>query len=89
MDKTEWRVYWIEDKGDLTSAIQLYELRKGHKPRYARISMKAPDWLVALMNEVDGLEIEQASNLLPQDVWLTHERMVEPQKQMSLFGEAE
>lgn len=88
MDKTEWRVYRIEDKGGLMSALQLYELRKGQKPRYARMSTRAPEWLVTLLHAVDGLEIEQASNLLPLDVWLTHERRVESQPQMSLFGEA-
>ncbi len=86
MDKTEWRVYRIQDKSDLMSALQLYELRKGAKPRYVRVSEKAPEWLAALMQEVDGLEIERAANLLPLDVWLTHEKKVQPQ--MSLFGEA-
>jgi hypothetical protein len=89
MDKTEWRVYRIEDKNDLISALQLYEKRKGVKPRYARVSEKAPEWLAALIQEVDGLEIERAANLLPLDIWLTHETgAVEHQSQLSLFGEA-
>lgn len=89
MDRSEWRVYRIEDKDDLMSALKLYELRRGAKPRYARMSEKAPEWLAVLMQEVDGLEIERAANLLPLDIWLTHERQerkVEPQ--MRLFGEA-
>lgn len=86
MDKTEWRVYRIEDKDDLMSALQLYELRKGTKPRYARVSEKAPEWLLAMLAEAEGLEIERASNLLSFDVWLTHEKKAEPQ--LSLFGEA-
>lgn len=85
MDKTEWRVYRIDDKNDLLAAIALYEKRKGVKPRYVRVSEKAPEWLTALMQGV-GLEIERAANLLPLDVWLTHEKKTEPQ--LSLFGEA-
>ncbi|GAP11798.1 hypothetical protein BECAL_02992 [Bellilinea caldifistulae] len=86
MDKSEWRVYRIEDKEDWEAAIALYAKRKGVKPRYARVSEKAPAWLLSLLEEADGLEIERASNLLPLDVWLTHEKKAEPQ--MSLFGEA-
>jgi transposase len=86
MDKTEWRVYRIEDKQDLAAAIALYEKRKGVRPRYARVSEKAPAWLLTLLEEADGLEIERVSNLLSFDVWLTHEKKAEPQ--MSLFGEA-
>jgi hypothetical protein len=51
------------------------------------VSEKAPAWLLALLEEADGLEIERAANLLSFDVWLTHEKRVEPQ--LSLFGEAE
>ncbi len=83
MDKTEWRVYRIEDKDELIAAIALYEKRKGVKPRYGRVSEKAPQWLLALLQEVEGLEVERAANLLPLDVWLTHERRIEPQ--LSLF----
>lgn len=86
MDKTEWRVYRIEDKSDLVSAIQLYETRKGAKPRYARVSEKAPEWLLAMLAEAEGLEIERAKGLLALDVWLTHEKKAQPQ--LSLFGEA-
>jgi len=86
MDKTEWRVYRIEDKEDLEAAIALYEKRKGVRPCYARVSEKAPAWLLALLEEADGLEIERASNLLSFDVWLTHEKKAQPQ--LSLFGEA-
>ncbi|GIV67131.1 MAG: hypothetical protein KatS3mg047_1524 [Bellilinea sp.] len=86
MDKTEWRVYRLDDKNDLAAAIALYEKRKGVRPRYARVSEKAPAWLAALMQEVDGLEIERASSLLSFDVWLTHEKKAQPQ--MCLFGEA-
>lgn len=86
MDKSEWRVYRIEDKEDWEAAIALYAKRKGVKPRYARVSEKAPAWLLSLLEEADGLEIERASNLLPLDVRLTHEKKAEPQ--LSLFGEA-
>ncbi len=85
MDKTEWRVYRIEDKDELTAAIALYEKRKGAKPRYGRVSEKAPQCLLALLQEVEGLEVEQAANLLPLDVWLTHEHRIEPQ--LSLLRE--
>jgi hypothetical protein len=87
MDKTEWRVYRIEDKDDLEAAIALYAKRKGMRPRYARVSEKAPAWLLALLEEADGLEIERASNLLSFDVWLTHEKRVEPQ--LSLLEEVQ
>lgn len=86
MDRIEWRVYRIEDKDDLLAAIALYEKRKGVRPCCARVSEKAPEWLLALLEEADGLEIERASNLLSFDVWLTHEKKAEPQ--LSLFGEA-
>lgn len=86
MDKTEWRVYRIEDKDELDAALALYEKRKGARPRFARISEKAPEWLLTLLEEAEGLEIERASNLLSRDVWLTHEKHSEPQ--LSLFGEA-
>lgn len=86
MNKIGWRAYRIENKGDLMSAIQLYELRKGIKPRYARVSEKAPEWLLAILAEAEGLEIERAKGLLALDVWLTHEKCDEPQ--MSLFEEA-
>ncbi|GAP05214.1 hypothetical protein ATHL_00043 [Anaerolinea thermolimosa] len=89
MDKTEWRVYRIEDKGDLMSALKLYELRRGTRARYARMSERAPEWLAALVQEVDGLEIERAANLLPLDLWLTHERQERKvEAQMRLFEEA-
>ena len=86
MDRIEWRVYRIEDKDDLLAAIALYEKRKGVRPRYARVSEKAPAWLLTLLEEADGLEIERTCNLLSFDVWLTHEKKAEPQ--LSLFGEA-
>ena len=86
MDRIEWRVYRIEDKDDLLAAIALYEKRKGVRPRYARVSEKAPAWLLTLLEEADGLEIERTGNLLSLDVWLTHEKKAEPQ--LSLFGEA-
>lgn len=85
MDKTKWRAYRIEDKNDLETAIVLYTKREGVKPRHALVSEKAPDWLLALLEEADGLEIESACNLLSHDVWLTHEKRSEPQ--LSLFGE--
>lgn len=87
MDKTEWRVYRIEEKEDLEAAIALYEKRKGVRPRYARVSEKAPAWLLALLEEADGLEIERTGNLLSFDVWLTHQRETQPQ--LSLFGKVE
>ncbi len=84
MDKTEWRVYRIEDKNGLISALQSYEKRKGVKPRYARVSERAPEWLLAMLAEAEGLEVERAKGLLALDVWLTHEKKTEPQ--LSLFG---
>ncbi len=86
MDKTEWRVYRIEDKEDWEAATALYAKRMGAKPRYARVSEKAPEWLLAMLAEAEGLEIERAKGLLALDVWLTHEKKAQPQ--MSLFGEA-
>lgn len=80
-----WKVYIIEDKQDWVAALALYERRIGVKPRYVRVSEKAPDWLLMLLKEAEGLEVEQATNLLPHDIWLTHERKVEAQPQLSLF----
>lgn len=77
MDKSEWRVYRIEDKDDLMSALQLYELRKGAKPRYARVSEKAPEDLLFMLRELlPEVEIETAK-IMMRDVWLTHERKSE------------
>lgn len=91
MDKTEWRVYRIQDKSDLMSALQLYELRRGAKPRYARVSEKAPEDLLFMLRELlPEVEIETAK-IMARDVWLTHERRVddEPARTLSLFEEAE
>lgn len=87
-EQVEWRVYRIEDKHDLQTALELYRMRKGVSPCRARISERAPEDLLFLIEEVPGLEIERGKNLLPRDVWLTHQRE-QPQPQMSLFGEVE
>lgn len=87
-EQVEWRVYRIEDKHDLRTALELYRVRKGVAPIRARISERAPEDLVFLLEEVPGLEIERAKGLLPWDVWLTHQRE-QAQPQLSLFGEVE
>lgn len=84
-EQMEWRVYRIEDKNDLLSAVELYRKRFGTAPIRARVSERAPEELLFLLQEVPGLEIERAKTQLPRDVWLTHQR--EPQ--LSLFGEVE
>lgn len=81
-----WRLYWIADKTDWIAAIQRYELATGKKPRRVRVSEKAPEDLLFLVQEVPGLEIEIVRDVLPRDVWLTHE-MEQIQPQLSLFGE--
>lgn len=86
--QVEWRVYRIEDKHDLHSALDLYRKRFGTAPIRARISERAPEDLVFLLEEVPGLEIERAKAQLPRDVWLNHQREQE-QPQLSLFGEVE
>ncbi len=85
-DTVRWRAYRIEDKGDLESAIRLYEMRFGARPRRARVSEKAPEDLLFLVREVPGLEIEVLRPILPREVWLTHEED-RREAQMSLFGE--
>ncbi|MFZ6019127.1 MAG: hypothetical protein ACOYXO_05885 [Chloroflexota bacterium] len=86
-EQMEWRVYRIEDKGDLLAALALYQKRFGTAPIRARVSERAPEELLFLLQEVPGLEIERAKTQLPRDVWLTHQR--ESQPQLSLFGEVE
>mgnify|MGYP005864068015 FL=1 len=85
-EQVEWRVYCIEDKRDLLSAIESYRLRKGVLPTRARVSERAPEELVFLLEEVPGLWIERAKAQLPRDIWLTHEEE-RKEPQMSLFGE--
>jgi len=86
-EQVEWRVYRIEDKNDLMSAVELYQKRYGTAPIRARVSERAPEDLLFLLQEVPGLEIERAKTQLPRDVWLTHQRETQPQ--LSLFGEVE
>lgn len=87
VEQVEWRVYRIEDKDDLLSALELYRKRCETAPIRARVSERAPEELLFLLQEVPGLEIERAKTQLPRDVWLTH--LQEPQPQLSLFGEVE
>jgi hypothetical protein len=87
MEQVVWRVYRIEDKHDLVSALELYRKRFGTVPIRARVSEKAPEDLLFLVREA-GLEIEVLRPILPRDVWLTHEEeQTVPQAQLSLFGE--
>jgi len=86
-EQVEWRIYMIEDKDDLLAAVELYRKRYGTAPIRARVSERAPEELLFLLQEVPGLEIERAKMQLPRDVWLTHQR--ESQPQLSLFGEVE
>jgi hypothetical protein len=70
-EKTLWRLYHIEDKGDLEKALQLYQSRTGQRPRRARVSQKSPD-LMSSLQEIHGLNVEPFP-IPAGDVWLTHE----------------
>jgi len=69
-EKTVWRLYRVEDKGDLEKALRLYEARTGQRPRRARVSKRAPD-LLFLLQEL-SLRVE-AFPIPTRDIWLTHE----------------
>jgi hypothetical protein len=70
-DKVWWRVYRVEDKGDLEEALRKYQMRTGQRPRRARVSQKSPD-LLHLLQEIPGLTVEPFP-IPARDVWLTHE----------------
>ncbi|GAP11128.1 hypothetical protein BECAL_02313 [Bellilinea caldifistulae] len=69
---TFWRLYMIYTQADLRSALERYELSTGVKPKYARISAKAPAELIEMMRAT-GLQVEVSKSLLSRDIWLTHE----------------
>ncbi len=88
MKKLTWRAYTVTEEREVEQALARYELATGEKPVWAQVSEKAPEPLVEWVART-GLEVVRGKGMLPHDVWLTHEaEAVEPQAQLSLFGEA-
>lgn len=72
-DHRMWRAYAILDKDDFRAALQLYQVRTGAKPTRMQISERAPEDLLFMLSEVEGIEVERVKHLMPRDIWLTHE----------------
>ncbi len=69
--KLVWRVYRIESEDDLKRALAQYRAATGVSPVLARVGERASDELVKWV-ERTGIEVVQAKDVLPWDVWLRH-----------------
>ncbi len=69
--KLAWRVYRIESEDDLKHALLHYHTATELKPVLARVGERAPDELIKWVERL-GIEVVQAKDVLPWDVWLRH-----------------
>ncbi len=73
--KHDWRAFVIENEAGLILALRRYREVTGNPyPTTVRVSARAPQALVDLINTIPGVEIDLAPGLLSLDVWFAVEK---------------
>jgi len=78
MNGVNWRVYMIYDENDFAAALRRYEAAVQQKPRCIAVSERAPAEIERMAAESGLLLAARRADILPRDVWLTHETAFQP-----------